>query len=44
MNNKGSHLTRRKILKNAAIAGLGGAIIPMSGFSAADQRSQKKKV
>jgi hypothetical protein len=27
-----SHLTRRYLIKNAALAGLGGAMIPMTGF------------
>ena len=33
MRNTGSHLTRRKLLKDVALVGLGGALAPLSSFT-----------
>ena len=40
MNKTGSNLTRRKLIKGAAMAGLGGAILPIAGFSISEQKKK----
>jgi hypothetical protein len=43
MNKNESHISRRRMLKNTALAGLGGAIIPMSGLAGSSPGKQKKQ-
>jgi hypothetical protein len=44
MKNTGSHLTRRDLIKNAALAGMGGIMMPVPGFAARNQKAREKKV
>ncbi len=42
MDKNDFHIPRRKLLKNAAIAGLGGALMPLNGFSGPVPQEKKK--
>ena len=42
MSKTGSYLTRRKLIKEAMLAGLGGAMIPLTGFAGTNQQVKKK--
>jgi hypothetical protein len=42
MNKNESHITRRKLLKGAALAGLGSAMMPLNGFASPEQTKKKK--
>ncbi|HBH82559.1 MAG TPA: hypothetical protein DDY34_01955 [Bacteroidales bacterium] len=41
MKNSKSHVTRRKLIKDASLLGLGGALMPLTGFTADDQKKEK---
>jgi hypothetical protein len=40
MNKKVSRFTRRELIKSAALAGLGGAMMPLTGFTGTDQKKK----
>ena len=42
MNKASSLITRRKLFKDVAIAGLGGALIPLTGFVSPNLQKKKK--
>src|SRR5690606_26760816 len=44
MQKKDFNLSRRKMLKGAAVAGLGGSIMPFSGLAKPQSRSRKGKI
>ncbi|OFX39263.1 MAG: hypothetical protein A2X03_18810 [Bacteroidetes bacterium GWA2_40_15] len=41
MNKNESHITRRNLLRNSALAGLGGALMPLTGMAVPDQKKKK---
>jgi hypothetical protein len=42
MNKTSSLITRRKLLKDVAVAGMSGAMIPLTGFVTPNQQKKKK--
>ena len=40
MSKKESQITRRKLLKDAALAGLGGAMMPLNGLTSPRSREE----